>query len=63
MTNLPYECGRVIARAIAAGVVIDAGNVIDLLADNFPFVTLSDLRIALRQTQFAGRWPDAEILR
>lgn len=63
MTNLPYECGRIIAFATAAGVAIDAGNVIDLLADNLPNCPLNDLRTALARSNYAGRWPSAECSR
>jgi hypothetical protein len=59
--NLSYECGRIIARAVAAGVSLDAGNVIDLLADNLPSFTLAQLRAALADSQYAGRWPAAEL--
>lgn len=58
--NLPYECGHVITRALAAGVALDDGNVIDLLADNLPSFRLPELRAALAASSYAGRWPSAE---
>jgi len=50
----------IIERAERAGVAIDSGNVIDLLADNMPDASLEDCRHALRVSSFRGRWPAAE---
>lgn len=57
---LYVEVSYTISRAIEAGVAIDSGNVIDLLADNFPTKTLPELRRALALSMHSGRWPDAE---
>jgi Recombination endonuclease VII len=47
---------RIIAKARAAGLTIDDGNVVDLLADNLPRASLNDLRRAL---ELIGGFPRA----
>lgn len=49
-----------IARALKAGIAIDDGNVIDLLADNLTSYSLAELRMALSLSSYAGAWPRAE---
>ncbi len=44
------DAAKRIRMARAAGVVIDTGNVVDLLADNFPW-SLDDCRAAVREVQ------------
>ena len=46
LTELSKQCRIIIDRAEQAGVVIDNGNVIDLLADNL-YASLTDLCSAL----------------
>lgn len=50
----------IIERAERAGVSIDSGNVIDLLADHMPEASLEGCRHALRVSSFRNRWPAAE---
>lgn len=60
--KLEEIAGRVraiIADAEQAGVVIDDGNVIDLLADNITWIPLADLRDALVVAGLAARFPRA----
>lgn len=49
----------IIDRADAAGVVVDDGNVIDLLADNIAIVPIEDLRAALVCSGHGSRFPKA----
>lgn len=58
--ELGTQAGELIEKAIAAGIEIDSGNVIDLLADNITRASLPELRAALAMSKYAGRWPDAE---
>ena len=51
---------HIIERAVAAGVTVDSGNVIDLLADNLPGLGIHTLRVALADSTYRGRWPSAE---
>jgi len=56
--DIAAEARKIIARAEAAGVVIDDGNVVDLLADNIsPRVSLADIRCALVVAGLGGRFP------
>lgn len=54
------QVNQIIGKAIGARVVVDAGNVVDLLADNLPRVPLDTLRAALAASRYGGRWPTAE---
>ena len=47
LIDLAHQVRQIISAAQADGLTIDDGNVIDLLADNLPRVSLSDLRTAL----------------
>lgn len=59
LVDVAAECKRVIDRAERAGVTIDDGNVIDLLADNIVDVSLADLRAALVCSGHGPRFPRA----
>jgi hypothetical protein len=59
LTDVAAECKRVIERADAADVALDDGNVVDLLADNIPHVSLADLRCALVISGHGSRFPKA----
>jgi hypothetical protein len=48
-----------IADAEAAGVAIDDGNVVDLLADRYTNVSLMDIRSALVVAGYSERFPKA----
>lgn len=50
----------IIAKAEAAGLTIDDGNVVDLIADNLP-ITLKEIRELLVIEGFAKRFPKATL--
>lgn len=55
----PAQVARRIEYALANGVELDDGNVIDYLADNMTRATLPELRTALARTIYASRFPKA----
>ncbi len=62
MQSLNYiaaRCINLIKRAENDGIVIDDGNVVDLIADNLTTVPLSDIRAALVVAGLAARFPKA----
>jgi hypothetical protein len=59
LIEIARECEAVIDRAEAAGVTIDDGNVIDLLADNLEREPLRTLQDALVITRHGARFPRA----
>ena len=59
LTDIATRASALIAAAEADGVVIDDGNVIDLLADNITRASLDDLRCALVVAGYAQRFPRA----
>lgn len=63
LMDVAVECRKVIERAERAGVTIDDGNVIDLLADNIVDVSLADLRVALVCSGIGDRFPRATSVR
>jgi len=63
LMDVARECAAIIRRAEADGVVIDDGNVIDLLADNLTRVSLADLRSALAVSGLGARFPRATSVR
>lgn len=58
MQTLEKRIDLIIRRADDAGVTLDDGNIIDLLADNIP-ASLADLRAGLISTGYASRFPKA----
>lgn len=60
LDELAPKVNQIIGKAIGARVALDAGNVVDLLADNLPGVSLDLLRSALVVSRYGGRWPTAE---
>lgn len=59
LTDVAADVRAVIDRADAAGITLDDGNVIDLLADNIEHVSLRDLRDALVISGHGARFPRA----
>lgn len=54
--TLANDCRVIIQRADHAGVAVDAGNVIDLLADNVTGASLDELRAALDAAGYGDRF-------
>jgi hypothetical protein len=59
LTEVADKCRRIIERADAAGISLDDGNIVDLLADNIELVSLNDLRDALVVCGHGARFPRA----
>lgn len=67
MKLLTEKCDQIIKAADAADVVIDDGNVVDLIVDQlsvnsdprFQRVSLSSIRLAISQAGYAKRFPKA----
>lgn len=59
LMDIAVKAREVIANAEADRVVIDDGNVIDLLCDNISSVSIEDLRSALVVAGLATRFPKA----
>lgn len=59
LTDIASRARRIIEAAETAGVAIDDGNVVDLIADNISDVSLSDIRCALVVAGLAPRFPRA----
>jgi hypothetical protein len=50
---------EIITKADVAGVALDDGNIIDLLADNIETGSLDDLRASLLMAGYGARFPKA----
>lgn len=59
LTELAADARRAIEDAERAGITIDDGNVVDLLADRHPSLSLRTLRHALVSAGLAKRFPRA----
>ena len=57
--QLAREIVSIIDRADKAGVALDDGNIVDLIADNVMGATLDDIRRALVFAGCSGRFPKA----
>lgn len=60
LIDIAKEARVIIDRARAAGVTVDDGNVVDLLADNMPSVPLDTFRYALAIAGAGNHFPRAE---
>lgn len=60
---LAAQAREIVGRARAAGVVVDDGNVVDLLADHMTRIPLETLRHVLVVAGFGDEFPRASTLR
>ena len=58
LIEIATHCREIIVQAEDDGLVIDDGNVIDLLADNITTCSLFDLRCALAISGFGSRFTE-----
>lgn len=58
MQRLAKDCIFLIEWARRDGLIIDEGNVIDLIADNVTNVTLNEIKEALQLAGYADKFPN-----
>lgn len=59
LVDVARECRAILEGAESAGVIIDDGNIVDLIADHLTTIPLDCIRDALVIAGLATRFPEA----